>query len=92
VSEFSNTVQSEDYIMLNSGYLNLPSQENQTRVPTVDDAVAAWRTWTPDQRIDFGQGVGVAELWDGAIVPAVTNPTAVSLVPVTTVASAEVVS
>ena len=48
---------------------------------TVDDAVAAWRTWTPEQRADFGQGVGVAEVWDGAISPAVTNPSVISLVP-----------
>lgn len=71
--------------MLDTGYVSPTLPENQPRRITVEAAIVAWRSWTSEQRIDFGQGVGVAELWDGAIVPAVTNPTAISLVPATKV-------
>src|SRR5262245_40160917 len=36
---------------------------------TVDEAVANWRAWTPEQRAAFGRGAGAAELWDDAITP-----------------------
>jgi hypothetical protein len=42
------------------------------RIP-VDEAVAAWRAWTPEQRAEFGRGTGIAELWDDSIVPAMTE-------------------
>ena len=41
----------------------------QVKSVTVDEAVAAWRSWSPGQRIAFGQGTGIAALWDGSIVP-----------------------
>lgn len=40
---------------------------------TVDEAVLAWRAWTPAQRAAFGRGVGVAEVWDHAIVPTISQ-------------------
>jgi hypothetical protein len=36
---------------------------------TVDEAVLAWRAWTPAQRAAFGRHAGIAELWDHAIIP-----------------------
>jgi len=36
----------------------------------VEEVVASWRCWTPGQRAQFGRSVGVAEVWDDAIVPA----------------------
>ena len=43
--------------------------EREAARVTVDAAVAAWRGWSPGQRIAFGQGTGIAALWDGSIVP-----------------------
>jgi hypothetical protein len=40
---------------------------------TVDEAVTAWRSWTPEQRSAFGRNVGVAEVWDHAIVPTISQ-------------------
>jgi hypothetical protein len=40
---------------------------------TVDEAVVAWRSWTPQQRAEFGRGAGIAELWDNAIIPVMTE-------------------
>ena len=40
---------------------------------TVDQAVASWRSWTPAQRAEFGRGAGVAEVWDHAIAPVITE-------------------
>jgi hypothetical protein len=40
---------------------------------TVDEAVASWRKWSPEQRAEFGRGAGIAELWDGSIVPVTTE-------------------
>jgi hypothetical protein len=40
---------------------------------SVDEAVLAWRRWTPEQRADFGRGAGVAEVWDFAIAPVVSE-------------------
>jgi hypothetical protein len=48
---------------------------------TVEMAATAWGAWTPQQRADFGQLVGIGALWDGAICPAVSNPQVVSLIP-----------
>jgi hypothetical protein len=38
---------------------------------TVDEVVAAWRAWLPEQRAEFGKGAGIAELWDGSIAPVI---------------------
>src|SRR5262249_51324727 len=40
---------------------------------TVDEAVMSWRRWTPEQRIAFGRGAGVSEIWDHAIAPVVSE-------------------
>jgi hypothetical protein len=40
---------------------------------TVDEAVASWRKWTPAQRAEFGRGAGVADVWDHAIAPVITE-------------------
>ena len=40
---------------------------------TVDEAVLAWRSWTPEQRSAFGKGVGISEIWDHAIAPVVNE-------------------
>jgi hypothetical protein len=40
---------------------------------TVDEAVAAWRSWSPEQRARFGRGAGVSEIWDHAIAPVVSE-------------------
>ena len=37
---------------------------------TVEEMAASWRCWTPGQRANFGRAVGVAEIWDDAIAPA----------------------
>ena len=44
----------------------------QERV-TVDEAVASWRAWTPEQRAAFGRGAGVSEIWDCAISPVINE-------------------
>jgi hypothetical protein len=48
---------------------------------TVPEAAEAWRAWSPQQRANFGQLVGIAQIWDDAICPAVINPQVISLVP-----------
>jgi hypothetical protein len=40
---------------------------------TVDEALAGWRAWTPQQRAAFGRGAGAAELWDDAISPVINE-------------------
>jgi hypothetical protein len=40
---------------------------------TVDEVVMSWRRWTPEQRAEFGRGAGIAEVWDHAIVPAISE-------------------
>jgi len=40
---------------------------------TPDEAVASWRTWTPAQRAEFGRGAGVADVWDHAISPVLSE-------------------
>ena len=40
---------------------------------TVDEAVLAWRAWSREQRAAFGRGAGVAEVWDDAIAPVVSE-------------------
>jgi len=39
---------------------------------TVEEAVASWRSWTPEQRVAFGRGAGISEIWDCAISPVIT--------------------
>jgi hypothetical protein len=67
--------------MLDHATYTPPPQPNKSCPVTVETAVAAWRAWSPQQRADFGQLVGVAEVWDFAICPAVINPTVITLVP-----------
>jgi hypothetical protein len=40
---------------------------------TVDEAVASWRVWTPQQRAAFGRSAGVSEIWDCAISPVINE-------------------
>ena len=40
---------------------------------TVDEAVLAWRSWTPEQRAEFGRGAGISEIWDCAISPVISE-------------------
>ena len=40
---------------------------------TVEEVVMSWRSWTPAQRAAFGKGAGVAEVWDHAIVPTISQ-------------------
>jgi hypothetical protein len=42
------------------------------RIP-VDEAVLAWRAWTPEQRAEFGRGAGISEIWDCAISPVINE-------------------
>jgi hypothetical protein len=62
-----------------AGHLPLLVAANQARqrrraerIP-VAEAVAAWRGWTPEQRAEFGRGAGVAEVWDHAIAPVISE-------------------
>jgi hypothetical protein len=48
------------------------------RIP-VDEAVLAWRSWTPEQRADFGRGAGISEIWDCAIAPVIATEERASL-------------
>jgi hypothetical protein len=45
----------------------------KTESITVTEAVASWRVWTPEQRAEFGRGAGVADIWDHAISPVITD-------------------
>jgi hypothetical protein len=40
---------------------------------TVEEAVMSWRKWSPAQRVAFGRGAGIADLWDHAISPAISE-------------------
>jgi hypothetical protein len=46
-------------------------QRQEVAGVTVEKMAATWRGWTPAQRANFGRTVGVAEIWDQAIVPAI---------------------
>jgi hypothetical protein len=46
---------------------------HKTARMTVDEVVETWRAWTPEQRAEFGRGAGVAEVWDHAIAPVITE-------------------
>jgi hypothetical protein len=62
-----------------AGLVSLPEAADQERrrrkAPrvTVDEVVQTWRVWTPEQRAEFGRGAGIAELWDDAISPVVSE-------------------
>jgi hypothetical protein len=59
-----------------TGHLPLLEAANQARLRRkipVDEAVMAWRSWTPEQRADFGRGAGISEIWDHAIAPVITE-------------------
>jgi hypothetical protein len=71
-------LQANDPSLLNlamAGWVSLIRAANQARLRrkmervTVDEAVASWRVWTPEQRAEFGRGAGVADVWDHAIAP-----------------------
>jgi hypothetical protein len=61
------------------GWISLTGAANQERLRlkaeriTVNEAVASWRVWTPAQRAEFGRGAGVADIWDHAISPVITE-------------------
>jgi hypothetical protein len=40
---------------------------------TVAEAVASWRSWTAEQRVQFGRGAGISEIWDCAISPVISE-------------------
>jgi hypothetical protein len=66
----------QEQALVLAGHLPLLEAANQARLRRkipVDDAVLAWRVWTPEQRIQFGRGAGIAELWDDAISPVVSE-------------------
>jgi hypothetical protein len=62
-----------------TGHLPLLEAASQARLRrkaeciTVDEAVTSWRKWTPEQRVAFGRGAGVSEIWDHAIAPVVSE-------------------
>jgi hypothetical protein len=62
-----------------TGHLPLLQAANQVRQRlkaervTVDEAVASWRSWTPEQRAEFGRGAGISEIWDCAIAPVISE-------------------
>jgi hypothetical protein len=40
---------------------------------TVEELAASWRRWSPGERATFGRSVGVAEIWDHAIEPVISE-------------------
>jgi hypothetical protein len=40
---------------------------------TVEELAASWRRWSPVERATFGRSVGVAEIWDHAIEPVISQ-------------------
>jgi hypothetical protein len=40
---------------------------------TVDQAVEGWRSWTAEQRAQFGRSAGISDIWDCAIAPVITE-------------------
>jgi hypothetical protein len=40
---------------------------------TVEELAASWRRWSPGERATFGRSVGVAEIWDDAIEPVISQ-------------------
>jgi hypothetical protein len=61
------------------GWISLIGAANQARLRrkmegvTVDAAVASWRSWTPEQRAQFGRDAGISEIWDCAISPVISE-------------------
>ncbi len=53
--------------------LEAADEARQRRKIPVDDAVLAWRSWSPEQRIQFGRGAGISEIWDCAIAPVIAE-------------------
>jgi hypothetical protein len=62
-----------------TGHVPLLVAANQMRrrrkaeLITADEAVAAWRLWSPAQRAEFGRGAGISEIWDNAIIPVMSE-------------------
>jgi hypothetical protein len=48
-------------------------QRQEAARVTVEKMAATWRCWTPAQRANFGRIVGVAEIWDDAIEPVISE-------------------
>jgi hypothetical protein len=75
---------SEQALVL-TGHLQLLEAANQARLRrkaeciTVDEAVTSWRKWTPEQRVAFGRGAGVSEIWDCAISPVISEDRAATM-------------
>ncbi len=44
-------------------------RERKVKDITVEEVVASWRRWSPEQRSAFGRGAGIVELRDNAIIP-----------------------
>jgi hypothetical protein len=66
----------QEQALVLAGHLPLLEAANQARLRRkipVDDAVLAWRSWSPEQRIQFGRGAGISEIWDCAISPIITE-------------------
>jgi hypothetical protein len=42
----------------------LKAERSVEAARSVEEAVATWRTWSPEQRAEFGRGAGVADVWD----------------------------
>jgi uncharacterized membrane protein YecN with MAPEG domain len=56
-----------------AGWVSLTGAALQAGRITVNEAVTSWRVWTPEQRAEFGRSAGVAEVWDFAISPVITE-------------------
>jgi hypothetical protein len=52
---------------------NQVRQRRKAELITAEEAVVAWRSWTPEQRAEFGRGAGISEIWDNAIIPVMSE-------------------
>jgi hypothetical protein len=75
-------LQADDPTLLNmvmAGRVSLIGAADQRRQRrkvegiTVSTAVACWRTWTREQRAEFGRGCGISDLWDCSISPVISE-------------------
>ena len=56
------------------GHVPLLVAANRARRRRKDaEAVMGWKRWSPEQRAEFGRGAAVAEVWDYAIAPVITE-------------------
>jgi hypothetical protein len=66
----------QEHALVLAGHLPLLEAANQARLRRkipVDEAVLAWRSWSPEQRAAFGRHAGISEIWDFAISPVITE-------------------